>query len=220
MCSTTAFRGVSFDLFGTLVTVPSPENPARAVAAELGARGVPVPEDWEAAYVESHVDVPAGGEVSLPDHVAAAVASRAESVGRREIRATVEDAVLAAFDAPVRSQEGAARAVDALAGRVPLGVLSNCSVPTLAERSLAAADVDETAFDATVTSVDCGWRKPDPRAFEATADELGVDLDGLLHVGDDPRTDGGAENAGATSLLLGDGTALDDVPNALEEPWE
>lgn len=199
----TGFDAVSFDLFGTLVSVERPADPAAEIATELEARGVPVPDDWDAAYVESHVDVPAGAELPLPEHVAAALSSRDESLGRDAIRGDAERAVLAAFEAPLETRPGAARTVDALADRVPVGILSNCSVPGLAERVVAESAVDESAVDAVVTSVGCGWRKPDRRAFEAVAKRLGVEPEALLHVGDDPDADGGAEAAGATSLVVG-----------------
>jgi HAD superfamily hydrolase (TIGR01549 family) len=179
---------------------------------------VSVPSDWSAAYAEPHVDIPEGAELSLADHVAAALASRRAADEPEASPAEIEGAVLAAFDANVRTCEGAPRIVAALAERTPVGVLSNCSVPGLAERVLARSAVDESAFDAIVTSVGCGWRKPDPRAFEAAARELGVEVGRLLHVGDDPETDGGATAAGATGLLLDD-IALGDLPRVLEDGW-
>ena len=51
--------GVSFDLFGTLVTVDRPADPAAAVATELERRDVPVPDDWAAAYESLYMDLAA-----------------------------------------------------------------------------------------------------------------------------------------------------------------
>jgi len=198
---------VSFDLFGTLVAADPPESPARAVARELAERGVAVPGDWPDAYAEPHVDAPEGAELALPEHVGAALASRGVDAAVAEADA-VRKAVTAAFDRPVRTRSGAVAAVDAAAERGPVGVLSNCSVPGLVERALDRSALDPTALDAVVASVDCGWRKPDRRAFEAVADELGVGVETLVHVGDDPRTDGGIERLGGTAILL------DDVPLA------
>jgi len=209
----------SFDLFGTLVAVERPSDPAAAVATELRARGVPVPDDWGDAYAESHVDAPEGAEVPLPTHVSAALASRgvdATGEGHGDGRGNVlRRAVVAAFDPEVRTRHGARRAVESAADRGPVGVLSNCSVPELARRALLRSDLDREAFDAVVTSVGCGWRKPDRRAFEAVAARLRVEPSALVHVGDDPRTDGGAADAGATSILLDD-VSLPELPAALE----
>jgi len=205
---------VSFDLFGTLVAADPPESPARAVARELAERGVPVPEDWSDAYAEPHIDAPEGGELALPDHVGAALASRDADAAVAEADA-VREAVAAAFDRPIRTRSGAVAAVDAAAERGPVGVLSNCSVPGLVERVLDRSALDPTALDAVVASVDCGWRKPDRRAFEAVADELGVGIESLTHVGDDPRTDGGIERFGGTAVLLDD-VPLSAVPERLD----
>ncbi|MFC6770931.1 HAD family hydrolase, partial [Halorubrum pallidum] len=43
---------VTFDLFGTLVDVAYPSDPAEVVARELESRGVDVPDDWHVAYGE------------------------------------------------------------------------------------------------------------------------------------------------------------------------
>jgi FMN phosphatase YigB (HAD superfamily) len=197
---------VSFDLFGTLVTQERPDDPWDAVAAELRARGVPVPDDWEAAYRESHADLEPGREQSLVDHSRAALASR----GVEAEVDVVRDALLAAFDVPVEVRPGAPEALAAARERGPVGVLSNCSLPGLVDRTLSRADI---GVDTVVTSVGCGWRKPHDRAFEAVADELGVGVGELVHVGDDPRADGGGRTAGVTVVLT------EDVPLSAFPGW-
>ena len=202
---------VSFDLFGTLVDADRPDDPAAAVAAELRAREVVVPDDWADAYREPHIDAPAGAEVPLPAHVSAALRSRGVAVPDNAARR----AVVAAFDPDVRTRPGAVTAVQAAADHGPVGLLSNCAVPELVGRTLIRSDLSRDDFDAVVTSVGCGWRKPDRRAFESCVDALGVDLPALVHVGDDPATDGGADDAGATFLDVAD-VSLTDVPDWLE----
>jgi FMN phosphatase YigB (HAD superfamily) len=183
---------VSFDLFGTLVAIDPPTDPAGAVAAELRDRGVTVPGDWQSAYLDSHVDAPPGAEVPLPAHVAAALRSRGVETTENAARR----AVVAAFDPAVRTREGAPAAVAAAREAGPVGVLSNCAVPELVGRALTRSALDRSAFDAVVSSLACGWRKPDRRAFEAVAGGLGVDVPDLVHVGDTPGTDGGVAEAG------------------------
>jgi FMN phosphatase YigB (HAD superfamily) len=197
---------VSFDLFGTLVRAERLDDPGRAIADELAARDVDVPADWDQAYRERHIDAPEGAEVPLPAHVAAALRSRGvEAPGNAARRA-----VVAAFDPDVERREGALRAIKVARERGPVGVCSNTSVPELARRALVRADLGD-AFDAVVTSVGCGWRKPDARAFEALANRLEVETADIIHVGDDPETDGGIERAGGRFVDLAE-TDLGSFP--------
>ncbi len=200
---------VSFDCFGTLVSADRPGEPWAAVARSLSDRGVAVPDDWEAAYRQSHREYDPGREAPLDEHVRLALASRGVDVDR----AVAREATVAAFDGPVRRRPGAAAALAAARERGPVAVCSNCSVPGLVERTLDRVDVDA---DAVVTSVDCGWRKPHEQIFRATADAVGAPLTALCHVGDDPRADGGAERAGGTALVEAD-PALARIADRLRE---
>mgnify|MGYP002762874349 FL=1 len=188
---------VTFDLFGTLVDAARPADPAAAVARELRERGVSVPDDWAEAYAEPHVDAPEGAEVPLHAHVARALDSRGVSAPDNAARR----AVTAAFEPDVTAGEGARAAVERARERGPVGLLSNCSVPELARRSLLSADLRwlnddrDPLFDVVVTSLSCGWRKPDRRAFEAVARQLDCEVRELTHVGDSDA-DAGIEAAG------------------------
>ena len=182
---------VTFDLFGTLVDVDYPADPAETVARELESRGVAVPDDWHVAYGERHVDAPAGAEVPLPAHAAHALDSRGVDAAENVVR----HAVVAAFDPDVTRRDGALDAVRDAAERGPVGLLSNCAVPELVSKTLIRAGL-RGEFDAVTTSVGCGWRKPHPKAFEAAAEALGVAPETLVHVGDDPATDGGVADVG------------------------
>ncbi|WP_302082530.1 HAD family hydrolase [Salinibaculum rarum] len=205
----------SFDCFGTLVTAERPAAPWAAAAEELAARGISVPEDWEDSYRSSHISVERGRELSLVEHTQAALDSRDVAASSD----TVKEALLAAFDGSVEVREGTTEALTAAAATGPVGILSNCSLPGLVEQTLSRVDIGDS-IDTVVTSVGCGWRKPHDRAFAAVADELGVDLDSLVHVGDDARTDGGARTTDATVVLLDD-VPLREFPAWLEESaWD
>ncbi|WP_336021893.1 HAD family hydrolase [Halobellus salinisoli] len=195
---------VTFDLFGTLVAVDAPDDPAAAVAAELRARDVPVPNDWATAYAERHIDAPSGAEVPLPAHVAAALRSRGVDAPNNAARR----AVVAAFDPDVETRAGALEAVEAASACGPVGLLSNCSVPELVSRTLIRSELERADFDAIVTSVGCGWRKPHRKAFETIAESLGVRPDTLVYVGDDEASDGGVREIGGTFVDVTE----DDLP--------
>jgi len=206
---------VVFDLFGTLVTVDDTPEPAAAVADELVARGVSIPDDWAAAYTEPHIDAPAGAEVPLPAHVAAALDSR----GVDASEAATRQAVVDAFEPTIETATGTVEAVAAASEASPVGLLSNCAVPELVAKTLRRSALDSTRFDSIVTSIDCGWRKPDPQAFETIADRLGVEAADLVVVGDTPETDGGITDCGGEFVDIAE-TPLTDLPTRFtaEEP--
>lgn len=59
-------------------------------------------------------------------------------------------------------------------------------------------------FDVLTFSDAVGVRKPDPRIFQVTLEQLGVAPNRALHVGDDPTTDiVGARGVGMQAVLLG-----------------
>ncbi|WP_423747240.1 HAD family hydrolase (plasmid) [Haladaptatus sp. SPP-AMP-3] len=204
---------VSFDLFGTLVEVTPPDDPAQAVATALSERDVPIPSDWRHVYTTPHLDVSPGAELSLVDHVKVGLESRGRDVSRSIVRTSLLDA----FETPIRTRTGAKNAVASANGCGSIGILSNCSVPRLVQHTLSQSDLDPDVFDAVVSSVECGWRKPDERAFREISARLDVPLSELTHIGDDPETDGGATDAGATAILLDDVT-LSEISREMECP--
>ena len=210
---------VVFDLFGTLVAVDETTEPATAIADELTARNIAVPDDWADAYSEPHVTAADGAEVPLPAHVHAALASR----GIDAPAAAVRQAVVAAFDpdraadeSVITTRPDAVETIAAASERGPVGLLSNCSVPELVSRTVRRSALDREAFDAVVTSVGCGWRKPDRRAFETLANRLSVAPADLVVVGDTPATDGGIADCGGTFIDIAD-TPLTDLQTRFSE---
>lgn len=202
---------VSFDCFGTLLDIQDQSDPAGSVATELSARGVSVPPDWSVAYGESHTVVPSGVAVSLTEHVVHALESR----GIETDRARCARAVGAAFAPEVQVRSGTQTALTAAARHGRVGICSNCSVSGLVRRSLARSDVEQS-FDAVVTSVGCGFRKPHPRPFEAVASQLGASSELLVHIGDDPDSDGGVEAIGGTFIDVNE-SSLETIPERLSE---
>lgn len=209
---------ISFDLFGTLVTVEKPPKPDEAVASALRERDVTVPSDWADRYRTSYIDAEPLEEYPLHEHVLAALRSAASDPSAID-RATVADAVAAAFDTPIQTREGAAEAVTGVAEQVPVGILSNSSVEGLVERTIRRSGLPEEIFETIRSSVEIGWRKPHERAFRRVAADLGVAVDSLLHVGDDPRTDGAATRTGAGAVIVPDSGPLDLESALAEAGW-
>jgi putative hydrolase of the HAD superfamily len=57
-------------------------------------------------------------------------------------------------------------------------------------------------FDALITSVEVGIRKPEPAGYLALAAELGVQPTEMLFVGNEPKDVIGAARAGMTGVFL------------------
>jgi putative hydrolase of the HAD superfamily len=86
------------------------------------------------------------------------------------------------------------RALSSLRARgVRLAVISNFDRRLLAIfRHLGIAG----AFEQVILSSETGADKPDPRIFRIALEKMGVAPEDALHVGDDPRRDGGASAVG------------------------
>ncbi|MEN9938904.1 MAG: hypothetical protein RLZZ387_5483 [Chloroflexota bacterium] len=82
-----------------------------------------------------------------------------------------------------------------------LAVLSNFELPSI-DRTLRHAGIDPGLFDALLSSAATGFPKPDPRAYHAAADALGLPLSACLLVDDLPANVEGARRAGMPALLL------------------
>ncbi len=205
---------LSVDLFGTLVSAASRRSPGEAVAYALRARGHEVPPSFLSAYRSHQFDVHPTVEVPLQQHTRAAL----RSVGIDASLQSVHAALLDAFDTPVSPTPVANPLLEILAGTdTPSAVLSNCSLTGLASQTIARAGVDPAGFDAIVSSVDIGVRKPDARCFRAVAAQLGADVADVIHVGDSPRTDGGVANVGGRFVHVDphDPTSIEELQQAV-----
>lgn len=78
---------------------------------------------------------------------------------------------------------GSVEAVQALAGRVRLGIASNTRSHYLTEAIVGQLGLGGL-FDPLVTSVSVGYRKPSPRMYEAVLDEWGLPPEQVAMVGD------------------------------------
>jgi putative hydrolase of the HAD superfamily len=88
--------------------------------------------------------------------------------------------------------------------RVPVGILTD--VPYGMPRSFVQRDVDQSGisnlFDALITSVEVGLRKPDPAGYLALAERLKIPPREMLYVGNEPKDVIGACHAGLTAVFL------------------
>jgi putative hydrolase of the HAD superfamily len=90
------------------------------------------------------------------------------------------------------------------ANGIPTGILTDVpyGMPReFVQRDIAGAGIVDL-FDALLTSVEVGVRKPDPAGYYELAKQLGVEPGQMLYVGNEPKDVIGARQAGALSAFL------------------
>jgi len=98
-----------------------------------------------------------------------------------------------------------------LQGHYRLAIICNCHHQPIIDFHLKRLGVDDL-FDAVITSVETGWRKPHPAIFEAALQQLDCAPQDCLFIGDNYLDDYiGASRAGMQSWLI-DPQAQHPVP--------
>ncbi|WP_323675675.1 HAD family hydrolase [Halorubellus sp. PRR65] len=183
-------RAVGFDLDHTLA-VPDRDR-HRILAAAVDDVDAPriTREEYLSAHRDDHAAVTRSPifETVLPADADVEPEALAGAYRRR-----IADAL-----SPV---DGARDLLDALRADYSVGLLTNGPVKAQGDK------LDElgwwTAFDATLVTGQLPAGKPDPRAFDALAGALGVAVEDVVYVGDEPVADvEGATNAGARAVQV------------------
>lgn len=116
-----------------------------------------------------------------------------------------------------RCRAGAVEMLEGLAREgIHAGVVSNFDLrlePLLDELGLGAH------LDCVVLPAHCGARKPDPAIFRAAVAAIGLPVEEIVVVGDDPEKDlAGARAAGLRAVDVRRVEHLRDLPRALRDP--
>ncbi|MFQ5763641.1 MAG: HAD family hydrolase [Rhodospirillales bacterium] len=224
-------KAVSFDLWDTLIDDDSdePKREAQGLEPKPAARRRLL---WEA--LDRHQPIPLE-EVSRAFDAADAAFNKAwkedavtwpiaerlriavDGLGRR-LAADELDAVAGALgrmevDIPPDPVDGVHDALEALAGRYRLAVVSDAIVtPADGLRQLLEGHGLKRYFDAFAFSDEVGRSKPHPAMFEAAARALGVEPAEMVHVGDREANDvDGPKALGMKAVLF---TAKRDTSEA------
>jgi putative hydrolase of the HAD superfamily len=203
-----ALTHVLFDFFGTLVgyrPVAASHAASHALLARFGGR-LPYeefPVRWgatcaafERAAARDHREYTMDSLVSA--FLREALARPPTPAETAEFVATF----LAEWNAGVTYRPGLAAFLTELAPAYRLAVVTNTHHAPLVPGHLAAMGVAD-AFDAVVTSVEVGWRKPHGAIFATALDRVGASAGQALFVGDTYDADYlGPRAAGLAALLI------------------
>lgn len=123
---------------------------------------------------------------------------------RADVDAFVEQYVRE-WNTTVRYPDGIGDLIRGLAARYTLAVVTNTHHPPLVPGHLAAMGIRD-CFDAVVTSVEVGWRKPHPTIYATALSALGITAGAAAFVGDTYVADfAGPSRAGMTAFLIDPG---------------
>jgi putative hydrolase of the HAD superfamily len=102
----------------------------------------------------------------------------------------------------VQPIDGVPELIEDLARLHRLAVVTNTHDPRLVPDHLVAMGID-AHFEAVITSVEVGWRKPHPQIYRVALDALGVAPEDALFVGDTKGPDyDGPRAVGMRALLI------------------
>jgi putative hydrolase of the HAD superfamily len=203
-------KAIGFDLFNTLLTV-HPEAMGEAYQRQLRVlheEGIPVEaKPFGDAYVEAaarylkeaHRE---GRETHNRFWVADALEKLGYSLAPEDPRiARVVDAHFSAFYPHCQLVPGTKELLRELAGRYPLGMLTNFTHPPAVREIIDRMGLGPF-FQTVLVSGELGYRKPHPSVFARLVGELGVPAEEILFVGDDLEADvQGARDAGLQAVL-------------------
>jgi putative hydrolase of the HAD superfamily len=201
---------VLFDFFGTLVDYSASRTEqgyhrSHEQLRTLGARLSYV--DFLAAFSATMVDFDERSDADDHEFSMSAVGTAflATVLGRRPEPADVDAFVqtyIEEWNTGVRYPSTIAGVVHELARDHRLAVVTNTHHAALVPDHLTAMGL-RPAFDAVITSVEVGWRKPDPRIYAVALATLGIDAGAAVFVGDTYRPDFvGPERAGIAAFLI------------------
>lgn len=211
---------VTFDLFGTLLTIDETRLPEivvdgrpirsllagpisrlreRAPKANLGEFLV----GYSQASARAREAFEQGDDRELPPDWAFAQALQRLDSCDTELSASLASALTdATIEAAVQVPDTATVLHELRRRGYALGVISNFADAAGGERLLARIGLSHR-FDAVVLSGDVSWRKPNARIFAAALRRLRLPPSAVIHVGDEPRADiCGASRAGMGAIWI------------------
>jgi putative hydrolase of the HAD superfamily len=204
-------KAIGFDFFNTLITIdPGAMTEAfeRLFSTLVSSSLSPDKESFKRVYRESAIGFMAatkvdGRETHNRFWISAALETLGINIAPEDDRiARAVEAYFSAFYDYCRLIPGTIEMLTGLKEEYRLGLLSNFTHAPAAIRLLQLTGL-ESFFDSILISGAIGFRKPHPLVFEKLIEELGVEKEGILYVGDDPEPDIlGASQAGLRPIWM------------------
>jgi len=212
-------KAVGFDFMGTLVHVHlDNEKYLRSMHRRLGELGVAcsyrdlIEAHDKVAQKYRKIRVDTCREIDNKVWVADALKElRYNAKPQDQLVVEAVDAYFDPFIASLKVAPGALATLSKIKQYLSLGLVSNFSYGKAIREALRKLRLDRF-LDVVVISDEVGWRKPHPKIFQIFLDELKLDPDEAIYVGDDLKYDiEGAKAAGMKTVLVsGSSTVRED----------
>jgi len=212
------YKAVIFDLFGTLIDNLSAREYRRTLVEMASVLSAP-PDDYAELWLDLWEERMSGvlkSPVGVIEHIC-------RELGVYPNNAQIEHATRIRLDMNRREIKVRPDAVEVLSKLkecgYKTGLISDCSheMPTIWEGLPLASLIDITAFSCLL-----GITKPDPRIYQLVTDQLEVQPEDCLYVGDGSSQElAGAARVGMSPVLIrvpGDGD-YDDIYRIKPEEW-
>ena len=193
------YEGVIFDLFGTLVPNMSLSE-HRAVLTRMAHVLSAPPDDFAQLWFDTFNERSTGIFQSPDDNVEYICRTLGVSVNETQVKV----ATRLRFDYAVQSMMPRPDAIETLShlksGGCKTGLISDCSaeVPAMWKDSPFVELIDVAIFSCSV-----GVKKPDPRIYQLTTNQLGIKPQECLYIGDGSSQElTGASQVGMHAVLL------------------
>ena len=204
-------KAIGFDLFNTLITMDPQalDEAMNRLLTSLEENDLALDhETFKQAYWESTIRfLKEARQNGRETHNSFWISEALETLGYklppddpRIIRAV--DDYFSAFLPYCRHIPGTIEMLESIKDRYGLGLLSNFTHAPAAIGIIEEMDL-RPFFDVVLVSGELGYRKPHPLVFSKLTDQLGVEKNQILFVGDDPEPDiTGAQQAGLLPVWM------------------
>jgi putative hydrolase of the HAD superfamily len=204
-------KAIGFDLFNTLITVEPYvlDEAMDLLIRDLQQSGFTLENE---AFKHAHQQAALqfikqtrldGRETHNSFWISSALETLGYSVPPDDVRiAKALDEYFSPFYQRCQLIPGTIEMLGTVKGQYPLGLLSNFTHAPAAEKIIDRAGLSPY-FDVVVISGEAGYRKPHPLIFRRFIDQLGVEENRILFVGDDSAADiVGAQQAGLQPVWM------------------